>query len=91
MTRETRHFIGLSEILGVEHECQFCHLRIFSGGDREWKLPIQCSNCNKELVTDTEDLEKMRAFIKHLHYLRTRGEAFRGLRFQIEGPSDENK
>lgn len=89
MTRETRHFIALSEILAFEQECQTCHVRFLFELDRERRLSLSCPMCHADLVGD--DLEHLRTFITSLQYLRRRGTDLKGLRFQIEGLNIDDK
>jgi transcription initiation factor IIE alpha subunit len=91
MTRETRHFIELSEILAFEQECPACHVRFSFELDRERRLSITCPTCNADLVGGEKDLEHLRTFIASLQYLRGRGTDLKGLRFQIEGLNTDDK
>jgi len=84
-TSESRHFIGLKEILGVEYECPTCRVRVYYALD---KIPIlqgfMCKGCGKNLI-DAPDSEYIEQLVRTIRHLQSRGESLSMFRFQIPG------
>ena len=85
MISESRHFIGLKEVLGIEYECPTCHVRIYYALD---KVPIQqafvCNGCRKGVI-DESDSQYMEQLVRTIKHLQSRGDSLNIFRLQIAG------
>jgi transcription initiation factor IIE alpha subunit len=85
MTSESRHFIGMKEILGIEYECPTCHVRIYyTLGTVPVHQPFLCKGCGNAVI-DESDSEYMEQLVKTIKHLQSRGEKLNIFRFQIAG------
>jgi hypothetical protein len=48
MTRETRSFIELEDVLGLEVECLRCHTKTFRPVGNIARFPVFCQSCGPE-------------------------------------------
>jgi len=85
MTSESRHFIGMKEILGIEYECPTCHARIYYAIE---KVPIHqpfiCNGCRTAVLDDSDGIY-MEQLVKTIKHLQSRGEELDSFRIQIAG------
>ena len=87
MTRESRHFIGIKEILGIEYDCPKCHVRVWHALDNVPVFdPFKCKGCGAE-VLDESDGEYMKQLAQTIKHLQSRGESVNVCRLQIIGES----
>jgi glycosyltransferase A (GT-A) superfamily protein (DUF2064 family) len=85
MTIESRHFIGMKEILGIEYECPKCHVRIYYAIDKvPIHQPFTCKECRTGVI-DESDSQYMEQFVKTIMHLQSRGDSLNGVRLQIAG------
>lgn len=85
MTSESRHFIGIKEILGIEYECPKCHVRVYYALENvPFHQPFMCKGCGVGVVdeSDTVYMEQLSTTIKHL---QSRGDKLNVFRLQITG------
>jgi hypothetical protein len=85
MTSESRHFIGMKEILGIEYECPTCQVRINYAIE---KVPIHqafmCKGCGMA-VTDESDSKYMEQLVTTTKHLQSRGDSLNIFRLQVAG------
>ncbi len=56
MTRQTKHFIEVSDIVGIRLECKNCGSSLLISLGKTGRLLLTCANCNHELWEDIEGL-----------------------------------
>jgi transcription initiation factor IIE alpha subunit len=85
MISESRHFIDLKEILGIEYDCPKCHVRVYYDLDT---VPIHqafmCNGC-RSAVIDESDSQYMEQLVKTIRHLQSRGDKLSAFRLQIAG------
>ncbi len=82
MTIETRCLIELSDILGVEFQCQQCKGRFLLGTDVKQTMLWQCPICRETwLLPQTEEERTMHNF---LNILRSVNAKMQGRNFSVK-------
>ena len=86
MTSESRHFIDMKEILGIQYECPECHARISYAMDTvPLHQPFRCKGCGVGI--DNSDSGCMENLVRTIKHLQSRGEAIKYFRLEIAGES----
>lgn len=82
MTVETRCLIELSDILGVEFQCQQCKGRFLLGADTRQTLLWDCPLCKEPwLLPETDEYRTIQSF---LNTFRSIGAKMEGRRFSLK-------
>lgn len=89
MTMETRTFICLNDLIGVEYACPQCNARIcHSIGAQDPNKPTTCGNCGKPVFSsDSSDGTAVKEFIVSIHDLLNRKTVIERVRLEIKGLS----
>jgi hypothetical protein len=83
MTSELRHYIEVSDILGMEYNCS-CGARLFhSFSAGVTKIPVACTNCQGTLAPLGSDVDALKKLIDALRDVRGRATALKMIRLQI--------
>lgn|SRR5579862_7527656 len=102
MTSETRTFIELRDITGIELECRGCQTRIFTPLHvRLDKIGVSCPSCGNEWFQMTSDprtgstlcpaMDQLRAMIDKLRLLASsdRADVVANIRLHVKGVSSD--
>jgi hypothetical protein len=92
MTNETRVFVEISDLLGVEFECGHCHARfLYDLNEVVTRIIATCPNCG-EMFYDGQKASGFQDFFALLRGMRhlTDGSKMK-LRIQVNAPSVSGK